>query len=187
LIIANGAEEVRLEQGADLGVVAFFDRGAITVAGIVDQYVDAATEPLLGLLHDRGDLLGFGDVKGGGEHALRCRVGQIGHLRDVACGDDSIVAGPDDSVSERSAKSGRAACDKPGGHERRLQSVVAPGVSVSSCCAILAGGFRPNNSTFGADLRGSVMQRPAHRLRVPSSLHLSLRGGGNQTRGREQF
>jgi hypothetical protein len=102
---------VRLEQGADLGVVAFFDRGAITVAGIVDQYVDAAAEPLLGLLHDRGELLRLGDVKGGGEHALRCVVSQIGNLRDVACGDDSIVAGPDDSVSERSAKSGRAAGD----------------------------------------------------------------------------
>src|ERR1700677_3591606 len=70
LIIANGAEEVRLEQGADLGVVAFFDRGAITVAGIVDQYVDAAAEPLLGLLHDRGDLLRLGDVKGAG--STRC-------------------------------------------------------------------------------------------------------------------
>ena len=58
----DGAEEVRLEQGADLGVVAFFDRGAITVAGVVDQDVDAA-EPLLGLLHGGGDLVGMGDVK----------------------------------------------------------------------------------------------------------------------------
>jgi hypothetical protein len=38
---------VRLEQGADIGVVAFFDGGAIPVAGVVDQDVDAA-KSLLG-------------------------------------------------------------------------------------------------------------------------------------------
>jgi hypothetical protein len=41
---------VRLEQGANVGVVTLLDGGAVTVAGIVDQDVDA-TEPLVGLLN----------------------------------------------------------------------------------------------------------------------------------------
>jgi len=32
----DGIEKVRLEQGAEVGVVAFFDGGAVTAAGVVD-------------------------------------------------------------------------------------------------------------------------------------------------------
>jgi len=113
LIIAT-AEEVCLEQGTDVGVVAFLDRSAITIAGVVDQDVDAA-EPLLGLFYSRPARVG--DVKGNGKHALRRCVGQVGDLRSVARGDDSIVAGPDHSFGERAAQPGRLAGDKPGGHE----------------------------------------------------------------------
>ena len=42
LIVRDGAEEVGLEQGSDVGVVALLDRGAVAVAGVVHQDVDAA-------------------------------------------------------------------------------------------------------------------------------------------------
>ena len=106
---------MRLEQGADLGVVAFFDGGAITVAGVVDQDVDAA-EALLGLLYGRADLLGVGDVEGGGEYALGRRLGQVGDFGRIARGDDGVVAGADHSFGEGATESGRAAGDEPGGH-----------------------------------------------------------------------
>ncbi len=95
----DGAEEVRLEQGAHVGVVAFLDGRAVTVAGVVDQDVDAA-EPLLGLLHRGGDLPGIRDVERDGEHPLRGRVGQIGDPGDIARGDDSVVACADDRFGE---------------------------------------------------------------------------------------
>jgi len=51
---------VSVEQSPDITVVAFLDGRAVTVAGIVDQHVDAA-EPLLGLLH-RPDAIAAADV-----------------------------------------------------------------------------------------------------------------------------
>ena len=53
LIIATVPKKCVSNRVADFGVVAFFDRGAVTVAGVVDQDVDAA-EPFFGLLHGRG-------------------------------------------------------------------------------------------------------------------------------------
>ena len=38
----DGTEEVGFEQRPDFGVVALLDGGAVTVAGVVDQHVDAA-------------------------------------------------------------------------------------------------------------------------------------------------
>jgi hypothetical protein len=108
---------VRLEQGADVGVVAFFDGAAVAVTGVVDQHVDAA-EPLLGLLHSGGDLIGIGDVERDREHAIRRGVGEVGYSRDVASRDDGVVACADDRFGEGAAESGRAAGDEPGGHRK---------------------------------------------------------------------
>ena len=77
MIIATVPKKCVSNSVADVGVVALFDRGAVAVAGVVDQYVDAA-EPLVGLLHGRGDLRGLGDVEGDGEHPLGRGVGQVG-------------------------------------------------------------------------------------------------------------
>ena len=117
-------EEVRFKQGANIGVVTFFDGSAVTVSGVVDQDVDTA-EPLLGLLYGRDDLVGPGDVKRDGEHPLGCGLGQIGNTADVACGDDRVVAGADDSVGERAAQPGGAAGDKPGGHRQCVLPIKA--------------------------------------------------------------
>jgi hypothetical protein len=106
---------VRLEQGADVGVVAFFDGGAVAVAGVVDQHIDAA-EPLFCLLHSGGDLFGTGDVKRKGEHTFGRALGQVGDSRDVAGGDDGVVAFANDGFGEGTAESGRAAGDEPCGH-----------------------------------------------------------------------
>ena len=108
---------MRLEQSADVGVVAFLDGGAVAVAGVVDQHVDAA-EPLVGLLHGGGDLLGIGDVERDGEHPVGRGVSQVGDPRGVAGGDDGVVAGADDGFGEGAAEPGRAAGDEPGGHVR---------------------------------------------------------------------
>jgi hypothetical protein len=95
-------------------VVAFFDGGAVSIAGVVDQDVDAA-KALFGLLYRRGDLVGLGDVKGDGEYLLWSAIGKVGNARGVPCSYDGVVAGADDSICQRAAQSGRAAGDKPGG------------------------------------------------------------------------
>ena len=110
---------MRLEQSADIGVVAFFDGGAVTIAGVVDQHVDAA-EPLLGVLGSSRDLFGICDVKRDREHTIGRGVGQVGDSRDIACGDDGVVARADDRFGEGAAEAGRAAGDEPGGQEPLL-------------------------------------------------------------------
>jgi len=110
---------VCLEQSADVGVVAFLYRGAVTVAGVVDQHVDAA-EPIVGLLHSGGDLFGIGDVEPDGEHPVGHGVSQVGDARGIACGDDGVVAGADDGFGQGAAEPGRAAGDEPGGHDPLL-------------------------------------------------------------------
>jgi hypothetical protein len=59
--MATGPKKLSLEQGADIGVIAFLDGGTVAVASVVDQYVDAA-ERLLGLANRVGDLPRIGDV-----------------------------------------------------------------------------------------------------------------------------
>ena len=63
LIIATAPKKLSVEQFADVGVIAFLDGCAVTVAGVVDQHVDAA-ELLLRPIGRVSDLRGVGDVEG---------------------------------------------------------------------------------------------------------------------------
>ena len=87
----DGAEEVGGEQPLHVGVVAFLDGGAVAVAGVVDQHVDAA-EALPRPPHRLRDLRVVGHVERDRERRVRVGVGEVLHARDVARGDDGVVA-----------------------------------------------------------------------------------------------
>ena len=94
LIIATVPKKCVSNRGADVGVVTLLDGGAVAVACVVDQHVDTA-EPLLGLPHRGRHLLGVGDVERDREHSVGRGVGQVGDFRDIAGGDDGVVARAD--------------------------------------------------------------------------------------------
>ena len=54
----------------------------------------------------------------GSASAVSGCVGEILDSRDVAGGDDGVVAGGEDRFGEGAAEAGRAAGDEPGGHCR---------------------------------------------------------------------
>ena len=108
------AEHVGLEHGADVLVFALFDRRQITVAGVVDEHVDAA-EFLLCRLDRRRNFGRLVDVE-----LQRQRVGvmagdEVGDLGRIARGGGDAVAAPDQDGREFAPEAGRAAGDEPDG------------------------------------------------------------------------
>ena len=83
-------EELSFEQLADVGVVTFLDGRAVTVAGVVDENVDAA-ELLLGLGDRLGDLGAVGDVEGECQYGICVAFSEVGDLVGIASGDDRVV------------------------------------------------------------------------------------------------
>ena len=73
----DGAEDVGGEQLGDGVLLALLHRGAVAVAGVVDQHVDPA-EALLGGADGGGHLTGVGDVEGERERRLGEGVGEVG-------------------------------------------------------------------------------------------------------------
>jgi hypothetical protein len=83
------AEEVRREQLGDVGRVGFLNRGAVAVAGIVDQHVHAA-EPLSRLAGRLDDLVVIAYVQAHGQRGLRMAVDEILNGRDITGGDNRV-------------------------------------------------------------------------------------------------
>ena len=113
----DGTEEVGREQLGDGVVLAFFYRGPVSVAGVVDENVDAS-EPVGGLLHGARDLGVVRHVERYSERGLGVGIDQVLDLRHVASGHDRVVAGLQHGLSEVPAEAGRATSDEPGGHVR---------------------------------------------------------------------
>ena len=111
---ADGAEDVGVEELADGVVLALLDGGAVAVAGVVDQHVDAA-EPLLG---GRTAAVTWASsvTSSGRASAVSGWASARSDRRGVAGGDDDVVAAREDGLGEGAAEAGRAAGDEPGGH-----------------------------------------------------------------------
>lgn len=88
------AEDVDVEDPADLFVGALLHGGEVADAGVVDDHVDAA-EVVLGSRDGFLDLRGVGDVEGQGER-LVVSGDEVLDLIDVPGGDDGLVAGGED-------------------------------------------------------------------------------------------
>jgi hypothetical protein len=107
------AEEVGLEQRAQLGVGSLLERTDDTVPGIVDEHVDAA-EPLHRSVDGSSHCIGHVDVERDGQHAIRCERHEIGDAVDAARGRDHVVPLRERVLGERASEAGRGACDEPG-------------------------------------------------------------------------
>ena len=108
------AENVRVEQLPNVGVVRFLHRGPVTVAGIVDQNVDAA-EARLCLLHHGADLGLVGDVQGQGQGRVR------------VCGGDVFQRGGVSKYLNRTSKYGHNTYCSTASVTLRVQTIGAPG------------------------------------------------------------
>jgi len=64
--------EIGLEHGPHLVILTFFDRGQVTVPGVVHQHIDTA-ECLLRLGDSRADLSSVGDIQRHAQRRTRVR------------------------------------------------------------------------------------------------------------------
>ncbi len=106
------SEQVGVEQGMDVLVLAFLDRGQIAVAGVVDEHVHAA-EAGLGRRDRRRDLARIGHVELDRKRRLAVRGREVGDVVALSRGDDDTVARGECLLGKRTAEPLGTAGDEP--------------------------------------------------------------------------
>jgi len=130
------AEEVGVEQRAQLGVGRLLQRADHAVAGVVDQHVDAPEardRRIDGRLGGARDV----DVERHRQHALGRPRDEVGQRVDAPRRGHDVVAARDRVLGEGAAEAGRGAGDEPGldgGHGEGLSSWAPRGWSAWPQC-----------------------------------------------------
>ena len=106
------APEVRLELGAEIGVVRRLDGRHVGVAGVVDDHVDPA-EAVAGGGQRLPCLGGIGHVEAEREEAVAVALDELVELLRPGRRRGDAVAGLEGGVGEGAAEAARGACDEP--------------------------------------------------------------------------
>jgi hypothetical protein len=98
--------------GAKVLNCCVLDRGKVSIAGVVDQHVEAA-ERVSGQLDCRDGGLLVGHIERNGAHVVAVTLDQIGELLRIARRGDQLVASREDGLSDRPTQAPRAPRDQP--------------------------------------------------------------------------